>query len=176
MICFIDFETTGIDVFKDYPIEIGAILVDENLNITKEFHSFINPNRKRRFKTTAIKTHGYKSMEEFQNYPLSKEVLEDFFEVFGTNFCFAGWNITFDVTFFRKLCHQNSMMKRYNELNYRHLDIQSMMYLFNHINNTKIEKNSLDNVCKFFNVNRSEKHNALEDAKLAFEIYKKIIK
>jgi DNA polymerase III epsilon subunit family exonuclease len=175
MICFLDFETTGIDVFKDYPIEIGAVLVDDNLNIIKKFQSFINPNRKRKFKATAIKTHGYKSMSDLSNFPLSKDVLTDFFETLGSNYCFAGWNISFDVTFFRKLCHQNNMMKRYNELNYRHLDIQSMMHLFNHFKHTEIEKNSLDNTCQYFNIKRSKKHNALEDAKLTLEIYKSIV-
>jgi len=36
-ICFIDFETTGVDVFRDEPIEIGAVLVDDNLKIIKQF-------------------------------------------------------------------------------------------------------------------------------------------
>lgn len=37
MICFIDFETTGIDVFRDEPIDFGAVLVDFNLTIKNEF-------------------------------------------------------------------------------------------------------------------------------------------
>ena len=175
MICFLDFETTGIDVFKDHPIEIGAVLVNDNLEIIKEFHSFINPNRKRKFKATAVNTHGVRSMEELENFPLSNDVLIDFFDIMGLNYCFAGWNISFDVTFFRKLCHQNNMMTEFNRINYSHLDIQSMMHLYNRSNNSKIEKNSLDNVCQYFNIERSKKHNALEDAKLTLEVYKNII-
>jgi len=175
MICFLDFETTGIDVFKDHPIEIGAVLVNDNLEIVKEYHSFINPNRKRKFKISAIKTHGIESIDQLKKYPISMDVLLSFFEEFGTNYCFSSWNISFDVTFFRKLCHQNNMMTKYNEINYRHLDLQSIMSFYYKINKIGIDKNSLDNTCLNFNIKRSEKHNALEDAKLLFEIYKKII-
>ena len=33
----------GIDLIKDYPIEIGAIMMDYKFNIIEEFHSFIKP-------------------------------------------------------------------------------------------------------------------------------------
>ncbi|RZL06336.1 MAG: hypothetical protein EOO89_24535, partial [Pedobacter sp.] len=36
--------TTGINLIDDYPIEVGALLVDSELNIIKQFHSFIKPN------------------------------------------------------------------------------------------------------------------------------------
>lgn len=174
MICFIDFETSGIDVFKDYPIELGAILVDDKLNIIKEFHSFINPERKRKISSAALKIHGFKK-EDLLNMPNSKQVITSFFNELGYDFKLAGWNISFDVVFLRKMAHQNSMMREYNKINYRHLDIQSISYLYNKMNKNLIENNSLDNMCKIFNLNRKDKHNALDDAKLTFEIYKKII-
>lgn len=174
MICFIDFETSGIDVFKDYPIEIGAILVDDELNIIKQFHSYINTERKRKISSSASKIHGLKK-EDLINMPNSKKVITSFFNEMGHDFKLAGWNISFDVVFLRKMAHQNSMMREFNKINYRHLDIQSISFLYNKIEKNSIKDNSLDNMCKLFNLNRNEKHNALDDAKLTFEIYKKII-
>jgi DNA polymerase III subunit epsilon len=94
--CFIDFETTGIDVFKDHPVEFGAILVDENLNIIDEFYSRINPDRKRKLKASALKTHGIE-LDSLVNIPTGNIVLSSFFSRFGTNFRLASWNISFDV-------------------------------------------------------------------------------
>ena len=175
MICFLDFETTGIDVFKDFPIEIGAILVNDKLEINEEFHSIINPNRKRKFKASATKIHGIKSVEELDMYPKSDEVINSFFDKMGTNYCFCSWNISFDVTFFRRLCHQNNIMRKYNQINYRHIDLQSIMFYYNKINNTGIYKNSLDNSCNYFGIKRSTEHNAKEDVKLLLEVYRRIL-
>lgn len=174
MICFIDFETTGIDVFKDRPIEIGAILINEDLEIVKTFHSFINPNIKRQFKASAIKTHGISDVEKLKDAPSEIEVLNSFFETMGTEYSFCSWNISFDVTFFRRICHRNNKMRDFNKINYRHLDLQSIMKYYNDINNISLAKNSLDENLKRLKIERSNIHSALEDSKLLFELYKVI--
>ncbi|WP_027385163.1 3'-5' exonuclease [Chryseobacterium gregarium] len=176
MICFIDFETTGIDVFKDRAIEIGAILVNENLQIVNEYHSYINPDFKRKFKASAIKTHGIESSEQLKQQPLEKDVVDLFFNNFGTDYCFCSWNISFDVTFFRRMCHRNSRMKDFNKINYRHLDLQSIMKYYNDMNKVSIGSNSLDNNLNILNIKRSKKHTALEDSKHLLELYKYLYK
>lgn len=174
MICFLDFETTGIDVFKDRPIEIGALLVNNNFEIIKSFHSFINPEIKRHFKASAIQTHGIANIIDLKDAPFEKDVLISFFENIGTNYVFCSWNISFDVTFFRRMCHRNNKMREYNKINYRHLDLQSIMKYYNYINNISLVKNSLDENLKELNIKRSRIHSALEDSKLLFELYKVI--
>ncbi|SEF67289.1 3'-5' exonuclease [Sphingobacterium lactis] len=176
MICFIDFETTGIDVFKDRPIEIGAILINEDLEITNTFHSLINPNFKRKFKASAKKIHGIENFNYLNREPLEDEVLNLFFNKMGTNYSFCSWNISFDVTFFRRMCHRNRRMRDFNKINYRHLDLQSIMKYFNDINNVVIEENSLDNNLNILNLKRPSIHSALEDAEFLLEIYKFIYK
>ena len=52
-ICFIDFETTGIDFFKDQPLELGALLVNKDLEIIEKFHSLIAPRTKREVSAAA---------------------------------------------------------------------------------------------------------------------------
>lgn len=172
MICFIDFETTGIDVFKDRAIEIGAVLINKDLETVKTFHSFINPNIKRQFKATAIQTHGITNIDCLKNAPFEKEVLNSFFENMGTDYMFCSWNISFDVTFFRRMCHRNSKMREYNKINYRHLDLQSIMKYYNDINNIHLNQNSLNENLNRLNIKRSNIHSALEDSKLLFELYK----
>lgn len=36
-----DFETTGLDLKKDYPIELGGVFIDSDFNILETFESFI---------------------------------------------------------------------------------------------------------------------------------------
>lgn len=173
-ICFIDFETTGIDVFKDNPIEFGGILINENGETLKKFHSFIQPRSKRNFSTTSKKIHGLSSLS-LNEAPSQNEVLLNFFNSFGTEYKFAGWNINFDVSFFRRMCHLNNYMREYNKINHRHIDIQSIIFYLKERNILPKELKSLDDLIIFFNLNRNEKHNALEDAELTLEVYKKIM-
>jgi len=173
-ICFIDFETTGIDVFKDSPIEIGCVLVNESNEILKSYYSYIHPRTKRRFTSSSIKIHGIEE-ELLQKAKSQKEVLAEFFKIMGFDFRFAGWNINFDVTFFRRMCHLNSYMRFYNKIYHRHIDIQSIVHYTKEINLLPNELNSLDDLIHFFNLNRSIKHNAMEDAELTLEVYKKLL-
>jgi DNA polymerase III epsilon subunit-like protein len=42
----LDFETTGLDVNKDEPIQVGIIEIDENGKIIGEYQSLIKPDKK----------------------------------------------------------------------------------------------------------------------------------
>ena len=42
----LDFETTGLDVSKDEPIQIGIIEIDEHGKIIGEYQSLIKPDKK----------------------------------------------------------------------------------------------------------------------------------
>ena len=42
----LDFETTGLDVSKDEPIQIGIIEIDEHGKIISEYQSLIRPDKK----------------------------------------------------------------------------------------------------------------------------------
>ena len=123
MICFIDFETTGIDVFRDEPIEFGAVLVDNEMKIINEFSSKISTNKNVYLTKRAFNIHNI-SIKDLNNAPKPKEVISNFFNEFRTDYRLSGWNINFDVSFLRKLCHKNGMMVMYNKINHRHIDIQ----------------------------------------------------
>jgi len=124
--CFIDLETTGSDYVNDYPIQIGAILVKtKNFEIIKEYSSLINVPEGIIISEKAKEIHGLKK-EDIKNAPKPKNVLKDFFNEFGTDYAFAGWNVCFDVSFFRKICIENGFKNQYKEINFHHLDVQSI--------------------------------------------------
>ena len=174
MICFIDFETTGIDIFRDEPIEFGAVLVDYELKVIKEFSSKISIKKSVYLTKRAYNIHNI-SIEELNNAPTPKEVTNGFFNEFGTDFRLSGWNISFDVSFLRKLCHKNGMMVKYNKINHRHIDIQSLCFLANELNVVENENTSLTDWVNFFGFKRSNNHSAAEDAKLTLKVYKELL-
>ena len=171
--CFIDLETTGSDYANDYPIQIGAILVDiRNFKILKEYSSLINIPEGIIISGKAKEIHGLKK-EDIKNAPIPKKALKDFFNKFGTNYAFAGWNVCFDVSFFRKICIENGFNSQYKEINFHHLDVQSIAKYLKIKGNIEGEI-SLINLCKIYNLKRSENHDALEDAKLSFEVLRRL--
>jgi len=171
--CFIDLETTGSDYANDYPIQIGAILVKtKNFEIIKEYSSLINVPEGIIISEKAKEIHGLKK-EDIKNAPKSKNVLKDFFNEFGTDYAFAGWNVCFDVSFFRKICIENGFKNQYKEINFHHLDVQSIAKYLKIKGNIEGEI-SLSNLCKIYNLKRSENHDALEDAKLSFEVLRRL--
>lgn len=175
MICFIDFETTGVDVFKDFPLEIGAVLVDKDWNVKKEFHSFIRPNKDFKISNSAFQINGI-DKDFLANKPTSEEVISNFFSTLGTSYRLAGWNISFDVVFLRKMAHEHNVIEIFNKLNYRHLDVQSISYYYRQLQGIEKTPGSLDDMCEHFQIKRGKIHNALEDAKITLEIFKKILK
>jgi len=173
-ICFIDFETTGINVFHDKPIQLGAILVDKNLKIIKKFSSDIRIPNNFKISESAKKIHG-KTNKDLENAPSTKDLLSNFFSTIGTNYRFAGWNINFDVAFMRKLCNDNNFMEEYNLINHRHIDVQSIAFYLKNKNLINQDLNSLSDYANLLDIKRNNNHYALEDANICLEVYKYII-
>ena len=171
--CFIDLETTGSDYANDYPIQIGAILVKiGNFEIIKKYSSLINVPEGVIISKKAKEIHGLKK-EDIKNAPKPKKVLKDFFNEFGTDYAFAGWNVCFDVSFFRKICIENGFNNQYKKINFHHLDVQSIAKYLKIKGNIEGEI-SLINLCKTYNLKRLKNHDALEDAKLSLEVLKRL--
>lgn len=173
-ICFLDFETTGIDLINDFPIEIGAILVDGNLNFIKEFHSLIKPNYAFKIKESALKIHNI-SEQVINESPTEAEVLNLMFKSLGTNYRLAAWNMSFDVSFFKALCYRNDYQECLNKLNYRHLDVQTINFIAKEIGCIPNDINSLSDLTNYMGLSRSKFHNAKEDVKLLIEVYRFLI-
>lgn len=173
-ICFIDFETSGIDVYRDFPIQIGAYLVDRDLNPIKEFTSYIRLPKNKIISEGSFKIHNI-SREDLLNEPTARKVLKNFFNTLGTDFCLAGWNISFDISIMRLLCSKYKLMDSFNSLNYRHIDVQTICSLLRQ--NSIIDKDikSLSDCAGYFNISRNKSHNALEDSKITYKVFKRLL-
>lgn len=174
-ICFIDFETTGIDVFKDSPVEIGAVLINSKGCVQKRFHKYIKPRTKRKVSKAAEEIHGLTNLDLLSKSP-QHEVIESFFDEFGTDFRFGGWNINFDISFFRSICHHSNKMRLYNRINHRHIDVQTISFLAKELGIISPKYNSLTDLASLFSIERSTKHSALEDAIITSQVYFNLVK
>ena len=159
---FLDTETTGLSPDKgDRIIEIACIETKDLIPTNKVFYKLINPERE--ISDDAFKVHGYtldRLRKEKSFFEIADELLD-----FIKNKKLIIHNAPFDISFL------NSELKR----------IQKPLIQFTNVidtlevarNKFPGTSNSLDNLCKKFNVDISKrtKHNALLDCELLREVY-----
>jgi DNA polymerase-3 subunit epsilon len=159
---FLDTETTGLSVQEDHRIvEIACIETKDLIPTKKKFHKLINPERK--VEEGALKIHGHtdeilKEKEKF------KDIANEFLQfIEGKKLIIH--NASFDISFL------NHELKKINK---KTLNIKDV------IDSLEIARakypgvsNSLDNLCKRFNIDLSKrvKHSALLDCELLREVY-----
>ena len=159
---FLDTETTGLS-FKDGHkiVEIACLETKELIPTSKKFHKLINPQRK--VSEDAFKVHGY-STEMLSNKENFSLIAKDFLDfIKGRKIIIH--NAPFDLGFLN------------NELKLLKLE---MIEKENVVDTLEIARskypgssNSLDSLCKRFNVDLSRrvKHNAMLDCELLREVY-----
>lgn len=158
----LDTETTGLSTNEKHRIvEIGCIELNNQIPTNNFFHQYINPQR--RVSDEAYKIHGYsdKFLSEKKTF---SEIAEDFLS-FIKNKKLVIHNAVFDMSF----------------LNYELKLINKQKIEFKNVIDTlEIARqkfpglqNSLDALCKRFNVDNSKriKHSALTDCELLKEVY-----
>jgi len=163
---FLDIETTGLSFKENHKIvEIACV---ETLDLTptkKVFHKIINPNRL--VPEEAFKIHGF-STEFLKDKPSFNEIAEEFLN-FIKNKDLIIHNASFDIPF---LNHELGLMKKENITNNKIIDTLEIAR-----GKYPGASNSLDALCKRFNVDlsRRTKHNALLDCDLLREVYINLI-
>ena len=159
---FLDTETTGLSAKDgDRIVEIACIETKDLIPTNKVFHKIINPQKK--VSSEAFKVHGFsddflKTKEKFD------EVVEDFLE-FIKNKKLIIHNAPFDISFL------NSELRRVNKEILDLKNVEDSLILAR--SKFPASSNSLDNLCKRFNIDlsRRTKHNALLDCELLREVY-----
>tara|TARA_B100002052_G_C15849227_1_gene584141 strand:+ start:175 stop:849 length:675 start_codon:yes stop_codon:yes gene_type:complete len=159
---FLDTETTGLS-FKDGDriVEIACLETKDLIPTKKIFHKLINPEKK--VSQEAFKIHGFsdeflKDKEKFEN-------IADEFLNFIDGKKLIIHNASFDVGFL------NSELKRANKKTFNLKEVEDTLILAR--SKYPSSSNSLDNLCKRFNVDLTKrtKHNALLDCELLREVY-----
>jgi len=158
----LDTETTGLSTAEKHKIvEIGCLELNDQIPTNNIFHTYINPERD--VSDDAYKVHGYtnKFLSEKKTFA---EISEDFLN-FIKNKKLIIHNAPFDLSFL------NYELKLINK---KPIDIKNVVDTLQ-IARSKYPgaQNSLDALCKRFNVDNSrrEKHNALIDCHLLKEVY-----
>ena len=162
----LDTETTGLSVTEKHRIvEIGCIELYNQVPTNKIFHTYINPERS--VSEEAYKVHGY-SDKFLSDKKKFSEIADDFLNFINDKKLIIH-NAPFDLSFL------NYEMKLINK---KEIDKNNV------IDTLEIARakhpgtqNSLDALCKRFNVDNSkrEKHTALIDCHLLKEIYINLI-
>ena len=159
---FLDTETTGLSPKDgDRILEIACIETKDLIPTKKIFHKLINPERK--VSQEAFKVHGF-SNDFLQDKQKFKEIADELLEfIEGKKLIIH--NAPFDIGFL------NSELKKINK---KVLDIKKVDDTLS-LARSKFpaSSNSLDNLCKRFNIDISRriKHNALLDCELLREVY-----
>ena len=159
---FLDTETTGLSIQEDHRIvEIACVETKDLIPTKKIFHKLINPERK--VAEDASKIHGY-TEEMLKEKKKFKDIANEFLQfIEGKKLIIH--NAAFDISFL------NHELKKINKKTLNIKDVVDSL----EIARAKYPgvSNSLDNLCKRFNIDLSKrtKHNALLDCELLREVY-----
>ncbi len=163
---FLDTETTGLSHRDgDRILEIACIETKDLIPTKKIFHKLINPEKK--VSQEAFKVHGF-SDDFLKDKRKFKDIVEEFLGFIDGKKLIIH-NAPFDIGFL------NSELKKVNK---KLLDIKKVEDTLS-LARSKFpaSSNSLDNLCKRFNIDISRriKHNALLDCELLREVYINLI-
>ena len=159
---FLDIETTGLS-FKDSHriVEIACIETNELIPTKRVFHKIINPERN--VPEDAFKIHGF-STNFLKDKPKFKEIANELINFIGGNDLIIH-NASFDISFIN------------HELKLLNKDVINKNKIIDTLEIARSKypgmSNSLDALCKRFNVDLSRrvKHNAVLDCELLREVY-----
>ena len=159
---FLDTETTGLS-FKDGHkiVEIACIETNDLIPTGNIFHKLINPQRS--MPNEAFKVHGF-SDDFLKDKETFKQIVDEFINFIKDKKIIIH-NASFDLSF---LDGELNLLKK-NKIN-KKLVVDSLEIARNKFPGAS---NSLDALCKKFNVDlsRRTKHNALLDCELLREVY-----
>ena len=161
-ICF-DTETTGFDPETgDRLVEIGAVELINHIPTGKIFHEYINPERE--VPEEVVKVHGL-TTEFLRDKPTFSKIAQSWVEFIGDDGILVAHNAEFDLKFI------NYELKKCGYKTYDWDRVVDTLAIAR--NEFRGARNSLDALCKRFNIDNSARtfHGALLDAQLLAEVY-----
>ena len=98
----LDFETTGLDVHNDVPIQIGLLEFDQTWNIIWGFQSLIYPEKEVKELKSVVSFITWLSVEKLKGAPRCEELLDQLAPFFWANTVIVWHNVAFDLEFLKK--------------------------------------------------------------------------
>ena len=160
---FLDLETTGLDVVTgDAICEIGAFKI-KNREVTDKFYSLVNP--KKRMPKQAYEIHKI-SDDELKDAPFFEDIADSLVS-FLDDSVVCTYNADFDIGFI------DGHLK---DMGQPPLDLPAIDILLMARDALKLARYNLGTTAKYFKIDTSGGlHRAQEDAKIAYEIFYKLV-
>ena len=98
----LDFETTGLDLQNDEPIQIGIVECDAQGNFIAGFQSLIRTSKPTKELKTIVGYITGISADALQDAPTPAELEPELQQFFWSNTILVGHNIAFDIHFLKK--------------------------------------------------------------------------
>lgn len=174
-LCIFDLETTGLNAAEDHIVSIGAVRVehfDEGPRITQEFEALIAFGDERMLDPLVADLIGFDPAEWRQKACPLDLALRAFFPVWSRARGLAGWNVSFDRGFLDAACRSLG----WQTPPLRSVDL--MAFAWPLLVARDVESMKLETVAKHLGVlapDERQKHSALSDCKLTFDIYRTLV-
>ena len=173
---FIDVETTGFDPGQHEIIEIGGVLVKQEFSPGQgmvfselsEFEYKIKPEKIETAEPQALQVNGYNEVEWMFAPELKQVMTEVANKTAGATL--VAHNLCFDQAFISAAFSRSGVESR---MHYAKLDTISIAYA-KLLNDQSVEKFSLRALADHFGIENEKAHTALADARVTFEVFKKL--
>lgn len=168
---FIDLEMTGSDPQVHEIIEVGWLVVEgRNFKVLSEYEAKVKPEHIETADPEGLKVAGY-SQKEWKNAKSLKIVLEKLANV-APNAMLVGLAVFHDWEFLERAFTRYNIMPKFN---YRLLPIEAMAFIKLY-NDQKLQSLSLrTGLARYYGIDFPEAHGALVDAKLSFQVFKRLM-
>lgn len=167
---FLDLETTGLEVQKQEILEIGALKVEQKkpFRVLGEINLKVKPKNIQKADKEALKIVGY-SQEAWKDGVSLREALQ-VLDKFSQDGVLVGYNVNFDWAMLDKAYFSQG---RQDPFYYHRLDVMPMAYL-KLSGKRKLKRFSLGEICQYFGIKEENKHQALDDARRTYLVFKKL--
>lgn len=166
-IVFFDVESTGVDVFKDDIIQIGAIKLrkNEDASISEEiFERFLTTNKDLE---DSAKVHGFDNSFISKNGESPIVVLEDFKSFIGDSIL-IGHNLSYDLNIMKSQRARLNLSPLSDNIFFDTLDLSRKFC-------QDLPNHKLSTLAEFFKVESKADHNALNDIMATKEVFFKLL-
>jgi len=166
----IDFETSGVDVNKHYPLSLGMIITDNNLQIENVYYTKIYAPQ-HDYESEALNINNLK----IEDGKKVDTVVAELNSIIGDwrKYRLAGWNICFDFMFLKKMF---KMADKKINVNYNLVDIQTLFSFYYYKQTGIWSIKSMRDAYKFlFKSELPQSHNAIEDCLFELKILRYIM-
>jgi DNA polymerase III subunit epsilon len=157
-LCFIDVETSGLNVRYNRIIEIGIVKVVDG-EIVKKYSQLINPQS---YIDPFVESLTGISAKELENAPTFFEVADELLGIFEDS-VFVAHNVRFDYGFIRN--EFKNLGIKFTSKHFCTIKLARLLY-------PNQKRYGLDSIIENFHIKCKNRHRALDDANVIYEFYK----